>query len=119
MTENILNLIDKLLDITKQQADLLQIEDIKNFLELVEERDVLINSLLENFKNETINKTLIVPALQEVLTLDKNNMEKLSVLIEETKTELHHISSTKKALYSYIGKDFLERPDARFIDKEE
>lgn len=119
LIEPILTLIDKLLVVTKQQADLLQTEDIKNFLELVEERDILINSLLENLKDETIDKNKIAPVLQEILELDKKNMAKLSSLIKETKADLQNISSTKKALYAYIGKDTFERPEARFIDKEE
>ena len=117
MIQEILYKTNRLLAVTKRQAIYLANSDIPKYLELLDQRDELIGFLKEHLDSLPDKKQITV-LLNQVIELDNQNAEKLNSLMNSTKSELDSIPTTKSALYSYIGKNTIIRPEARFIDKE-
>jgi hypothetical protein len=120
MKEKINKLMDRLLNISQEQYRLLEERKVEEYLELGEKREVIISSLLkitENYKKEIRDDPDMTEILRKILRLDQTNIDTLSKLMHQIKSDLTKITKGQKAFYAYVGKDSV-KADPYFVDKE-
>ena len=103
--EEKLKLIEELYDITVRQEKAINLGLIPRFMRLIEERDKVIKKIEELTveKEENLMYDEIENKIKElsndIIELDKKNLEELSKLKKKAKIDVENIINTKKVIF--------------------
>lgn len=103
--EEKLKLIEELYDITVRQEKAIDLGLIPRFMRLIEERDKVIKKIEELTveKEENLMYDEIENKIKElsndIIELDKKNLEELSKLKKKAKIDVENIINTKKVIF--------------------
>ena len=103
--EEKLKLIEELYDITVRQEKAINLGLIPRFMRLIEERDKVIKKIEELTVEKEENlmcdeiENKIKELSNDIIELDKKNLEELSKLKKKAKIDVENIINTKKVIF--------------------
>ncbi|MGL4799608.1 MAG: hypothetical protein ACRDDX_02110 [Cellulosilyticaceae bacterium] len=111
-------LLQKILEITQQQEEALDKEDIEAFQTLMEAKQVQIDLLEELHQKQPETKEQKEEALlREIVALDQKNKEQFMRLFEDVKKKLTDIRAKKRVDNVYSNPYDISREEGVFFDK--
>ena len=107
-----------LLDLTQRQEVLLQEENVDGFIELIDERQFLLNKIQEfNMQNPNVNKEGNGDILDKLIKIDTRNRIEFERQFNDAKDKLRKLRQMRKGESTYYNLYDTSREEGVFFDK--
>ena len=111
-------LLEKLIEITKKQQVLLEQEEVESYIELLDERQNILEQLNELYiKHPELKQQNDADLLDELKRLDEENKVEFERQFEETKRKLREVRMMKKNETQYTNPYSVAREEGVYFDK--
>lgn len=111
-------LIKKLIEITKKQQVLLEQEEVESYIELLDERQIILDQLNELYiKHPELRQQDDTDLLDELKKLDESNKVEFERQFEETKKKLKEVRMMKKNEIQYTNPYSIAHEEGVYFDK--